>query len=197
MTEDRSNAIALGALGMLSGAAAWAFVNFASMVRGTEFTALSVAPGLVFGLAIGLLLHHRRKVGGIRYVGYVAAAGLAYFCAYHVAFYVDQTFFTWGFPSGEVVVGFVVSGILAGLVGGLLLGLVTIRLLHVPARVALRWSVGVGGAAGALLGITTHDNTEWGWTYLAFFVLWQGAYAASLAPLLRQVSASVDAGRVG
>jgi hypothetical protein len=147
---------------------------------------LSLFPGLVFGIAIGLLLHHRGKVEGLRYAGYVAAAGFAYFCAFQVAFDVDQTFFPF-FPGarGEALVGLVVSGILAGLVGSILLGLVTMRLLRVPARVVLRWSPGVGGAAGALLGITTDDHTEWAWPCLAFFVLWQGAYAASLAPLLR------------
>jgi hypothetical protein len=210
MTEERSNAMTLGALGMLSGAVAWASVLLANLLGESSglhlsmgvwgiflLNPLSLLPGLAFGLAIGLLLHHRGQVEVLRQVGYVAASGLAYFCAYHVAFHIDQTFFRWGTPHGEVVVGFVVSGILAGLVGSLLLGLVTIRLLRVPARVVPQWSVGVGGAAGVLLEITTHDHTEWGWSLLAFFVLWQGAYAASLAPLLRAAPASGDAARVG
>jgi hypothetical protein len=48
----------------------------------------------------------------------------------------------------------------------------------------LRVPVVVGTIAGALLGLGTLDNHN-GWGFVAFFVLWQGAYEASLAPLLR------------
>lgn len=198
MTKDRSNAMMLGALGALSGAVAWALINltdviglrfnwilFEGGINGfealIELSALRLFPGLVFGLIIGVLLHRRGKVEGLRAAGYVAAAGLSYLCAFHAAYCVYDNFFS----SEWDVVGYVISGIPAGFVGSLLLGLMTMLLLRAPGRLVLQLPVLVGGAAGALLGFLALRSFNSGWGFLTFFVLWQGAYAASLAPLLR------------
>jgi hypothetical protein len=202
MTKDRSNVMTLGALGMLSGAVAWALVFLPGVVGlrvwWTVFrvanlspdwvilSPLSLFPGLVFGFVVGVLLHRRGKVCGVRLAEYVAAAGAVYFCAFHVAWNVYPAFSL----TDKDVVGYVISGIAAGIVGSLLLGLMTMLLLQSPGRQVLQLPVLVGGAAGALLGLVAHDHSRWGWTYLAFFVLWQGAYAASLAPLLRPAAIS-------
>jgi hypothetical protein len=42
----------------------------------------------------------------------------------------------------------------------------------------------LGTLAGALLVLGSFDSHN-GWGFLPFFALWQGIYAASLAPLLR------------
>lgn len=200
MTEDRSNSMTLAALGMFSGAAAWALVNFTSdtglrfewtLFHGAiVFYPASVFPGLVFGLIIGVPLRRRGKVDGLRQLGFAAAAAFAYFCAFHVAFHVSDTFSP-GDPLGDFV-GLAASGIPAGLVGSLVLGLSMRLLFRAPSRLVLRLPVLVGGAAGALLGLIEYDRT-----LLAFFVLWQGAYAASLAPLLRRAPIPGRPGNVG
>jgi hypothetical protein len=77
-----------------------------------------------------------------------------------------------------------VSGIPAGLAGSLVLGVLARALLQVPARLVLRRPVIVGTLAGALLGLGSIDDHN-GLGFLAFFVLWQGAYGASLAPMLQ------------
>jgi len=59
-----------------------------------------------------------------------------------------------------------------------------IPLLQVSAWRALHPSVLVGAAGGALLPLML-ISLEGGWGLLAFSVLWQGAYAGSLARLLR------------
>jgi hypothetical protein len=200
VTTNRSNVMTLAAFGTLSGATAWALIHLIDVVGSwfgwSEFElvdlfldALQLFPGLVFGLVIGALLHRRGKVEGLRQVGYVAASGLAYFCAVLVASHVKNTLFS---PSilRLHVVDLAISGIPGGLVGCLLLGLMTMLLLRAPGRLVLRWPVLVGGAAGALLGLLALEHDDWDLGLLAFFVLWQGAYAASLAPLLRPAAIS-------
>ena len=192
-SSDRSNLTTLGALGMLSGAISWALINLAEQSVGKfdlgwdwlSLSPFSIYPGLVFGLVIGALFYRHGNFGGLRMLGYVLAAGLAYCGAFNVAANVTSHFpHAGGDPSHSVTV-MAISGIGAGIVGSFLLGLTTIFLLRVPGRLVLRLPVLVGGAAGVLLGNTAHDNSKWGWSYIALFALWQGAYAASLAPLLR------------
>jgi hypothetical protein len=193
MTDGRSDTAILCALGALSGAVAWALISSAgesglplawSFFDGAvELSPLSLLPGLVFGVIIGALLHRRGKASRSTHVWYVIAAGFAYFCAVHVAVRIPM-YFPDALNFGESS-DLIVSGIFAGLAGSFLLGAFTMRLLNAPGRLLLWVPLLVGTAAGALLGLTKHDHSRWGWTFLAFFVLWQGAYAASLAPLLR------------
>ena len=86
-TVDRSNAITLGSLGMLSGAVAWALIVLVTLINpsfesprwnGIIFNQISLLPGLVFGSLIGLLLNRRNGLEWRRHLGYVLAAGLAY-----------------------------------------------------------------------------------------------------------------------
>jgi hypothetical protein len=191
MTDNRSDAVYLCALGALSGVVVWALISLAGFIGaqllwsffdGTiELSPISLLPGLVFGLVIGALLHRHGKISLSVHVWYAIASGVAYFCAFHVAV---RTFLNLPHTFGTLP-DMILSGILAGLVGSLLLGLIAMRLLKAPGRTLLRLPLFVGSAAGALLGLTEQDHTQWGWTYLAFFVLWQAAYATSLAPLLR------------
>ena len=85
--------------------------------------------------------------------------------------------------SSDGVMPFIVGGLPAGLAGSLVLGLLTRWLFPAAGRRLLRRSIVTGTLAGALLGLAALDphNT---WGFLAFFVLWQAIYAASLFPLL-------------
>jgi hypothetical protein len=179
-------AVKLGVLGMISGALSWALINFADELHlkfeyegyGLELLPVGVYPGLVFGLLFGGLLRFSAKVSWPRAIGYVFAAGLGYLAAFHVAFYLIAT------VNEQGPVTITVSGIPAGLAGSLVLGVLAKALLQVPARLVLRRPVIVGTLAGALLGLGSIDDHN-GLGFLAFFVLWQGAYGASLAPMLQ------------
>jgi hypothetical protein len=192
---DQFVALKLAVPGMISGALSWALIdsadrwdlNFQFEGFGLLLLPVSIYPGLVFGLILGAVLHVRAKVSLLRAIGYAFAAGLSYFCAFHVAFYIMGN----GFGSAETLVAYIAGGIPGGLAGSLLLGLLTKLLLQVSGRLVLRVPVAVGTIAGALLGLGTLDSHN-GWGFIAFFVLWQGAYGASLAPLLRD-SARVPA----
>jgi hypothetical protein len=185
---DRSNAVKLGVLGMIAGALSWALVDFADRLNlnfqfeglGLLLLPVGVYPGFVFGLAFGALLHRRAGTAWPRAIGYVFAAGFGYVAAFHVAFYI----ITSGFNHDETALAYVVGGVPGGLVGSLLLGLLTKFLLRVPGRLVLHLPVVVGTVAGALLGLGSLDSHN-GWGFLAFFTIWQAAYGASLAPLLR------------
>jgi hypothetical protein len=183
---DLPTAAKLAMLGAIAGALSWLLID-ASDSSGLKFDLegygvmllpIAVYPGLVFGLLVGAYLRYRTRIGWLRAIGYVLAAGLAYLGAFHVAFYIvtgDSN------DEGEVL-AYIVSGVPAGLVGSLLLGLSTKYLLRVPARLVMGLPLAVGTVGGALLGLASSDDR---WGFLGFFVLWQAAYGASLAPLLR------------
>ena len=176
----------LAVLGMIAGAISWGLVNFADQLNmkfeyegyGLELLPIGVYPGLAFGFLFGGFLRLGAGISWPRATGYVAAAGLAYLAAFHVAFYLIATID----QQGPLTV--TLSGVPAGLAGSLVLGLLAKFLLRVPVRLVLRLPVVVGTLTGALLGLGTIDDHN-GWGFLAFFVLWQGAYGASLAPMVQ------------
>lgn len=181
------DAAMLGLVGAVSGAVAWGAIVGArrigfraeEVVAGIQLGPLPLFPGLVFGPIFGAYVAARG--GGLesgRQVAYWLASGLSYLAAYHVAYHLVA-----GGPLGGIG-GFIAAGVAAGFVGSLLLALLTMPLLRVPA-VAVRLSVAVGAIAGALLPLISIDDVG-GISVgpLAFFVLWQGAYAASLGPLM-------------
>ena len=198
-TEDRSDTVTLGAIGFLSGAVAWLLINL-TRVGGVSFDLFllsqkvwlapwSLLPGAVFGLTMGLLLRRCGKLTGFRQAGYAAAALVAYCCAFHVAMHTVPVGSSSLDPSKEALrMG--IGGIAAGLIGSALLGAMTVYLLKVPRRMVLGLPVLVGTVAGALLSLMVCDHTEWGWSQLILFAVWQAAYAASLAPLLRAAPSS-------
>jgi len=110
-------------------------------------------------------------------LGYTVVAGVGYFISFHIAGNVFDRL------SGRLRedVALVVSGIIAGVIGCCFLGVVTARVLRTPYQSALGLPVLVGGVAGAFLPLI---NLPGDWGFLAFLVLWQGAYAAGLVRLL-------------
>ena len=177
----------LALLGVVSGGISWALVNFADEWNmkfeyegyGLELLPVGVYPGLVFGLLFGGLLRFAAGTSWPRTIGYVLASGMAYLAAFHTAFYLIATIN----DHGQVLTT-IASGIPAGLVGSLILGVLSTYLLRIPARLVLRRPVIIGTVAGALLGLGSFDDHN-GLGFLAFFVLWQGAYGASLAPMVQ------------
>jgi hypothetical protein len=179
-----TSARTLGLLGAISGAGAWLAVMVldrlgipaASDVGGLQLGPVTIVPGVAFGAIVG-----SRFLARSRLVAYVVASTAAYLLAYHVAYMLGAIMRL------DTIVLLAIDGVVAGLCGSVLLAAFTIALRHV-ARSALRLSIVVGAAAGALLPFATMG--DWGGLAvgpLVFFVIWQGAYAAALAHAARPV----------
>jgi len=69
------------------------------------------------------------------------------------------------------------------MLGNCVLGIATGFLFRISYQSALGLPVLGGTAAGALLPLINLDDA-WGVSWLVFYVLWQGAYAASLVRLM-------------
>src|SRR5216683_5796257 len=149
-------------LGALTGAIAGVLIAI-----DFNWASLYVLPGLVFGLAFGALLHRQRLLRSGRAALYVAAATLANAAAVVTAM---QSLDTVEAIVGSGRLGLALSGVIAGAVGGGLLAGATVLLLRIA-----RWPLLVVG--GDVIGT------------VAFYILWQGGYAAALAASLPRVEA--------
>jgi len=183
--NDRPAAAKLGLLGAVSGALSWAIVDNADAL-GLNFDSdkyilllpVGIFPGLVFGALIALALLATRRTGWRHAIAYAIASIVSYMAAFHVGFTILAKQ-----QNNDDVLPYVVAGLPAGFAGSLLLGLLTRWLFPAAGRRLLGRSIIAGTLAGALLGLAALDpHNSWG--FLAFFVLWQAIYAASLAPLL-------------
>ena len=189
---NRSNLPMLTGLGMISGGVAWGLISLTSersymaALRGTniEISALAIFPGLIFGLTFGLLWYCRGIASFASALGYTLASTIAYFLAFHLAINMFDRL------SGILTenLALIVSGVSAGLLGSFLLGVGTNRLLRV--RDASGLPVLIGSVAGALLPLINVFN-DWNGGFLLFLAVWQGAYAAALAHVLRPGPATV------
>ena len=192
-STDRSDLATLGVLGMLSGGVAWGLItltealsaqgSYLSKLKGGDEIGIyefRVLPGLIFGLVIGFLWRRRGMASPRGVLGYALASTLAHFLAFEFAL---RTFDRW--PGMSENFGLALSGIIAGLIGCCVFGVATVFLLRVPYQSALGFPVLVGAAAGVLLPLINIDD-EWGVSWLVFYVLWQGAYAASLVRLMQR-----------
>lgn len=181
-------AVKLAALGALSGAISWALIDFAEALKiqfdiergGVLLVPVGIFPGVVFGILFALALVLARHTSALRGLGYVLASTLGYLAAFHLAFYILGNL-QHGSDTSFLV--YVVAGLPAGFVGSTLLGLFTKLLFPLRGQHLFGRSVIVGTLAGALLVLGMFDDHN-GWGFLAFFVLWQAAYGACLAPLL-------------
>jgi hypothetical protein len=198
---DRSSATAPALFGMLSGGVAWALLmlpgfsagkgSYTSTLKGgaeVDVSALSIIPGVIFGLIIGFLWHRRGKASARAAFGYALASGIAYFLAFHIAFNMFDRL-PGMLPEDAALV---VSGVAAGVVGCCLLGVASVFLFGIPYRSVLGLPVLIGGAAGALLPLI-NVFSNWDGGFLIFLTAWQGAYAASLAPVLRPAPTGTSA----
>ena len=184
----RSNALKLGFLGGISGAISWTLVNYAEEMNikfeyegaGMMLLPVGVYPGVVFGFLFAVTLVLARNAKALRGLGYVLASSLAYLAAFHVAFYILGNM---QHDSDSSILPYVIAGVPAGFAGSASLGLFTRFLFPFRSWRLFVRSVIVGTLAGALLVLGMYDDHN-GWGFLAFFVLWQAAYGACLAPLM-------------
>src|SRR5258708_2654297 len=171
--RNRSNLPMLGVLGMLTGSAAWLLIlltsdgMYVAHLRDTtvELSSLSVLPGLIFGLTIGLRWFRDTMVSFASMLGYVVASTISYFLAFHVAINMfDRLSDLWGENATLIV-----SGMSAGLLGSYVLGLATSHLLHGGHASVRGLPVLVGTAAGALLPLI-NVFSDWNGGFLLFLV---------------------------
>jgi hypothetical protein len=193
---NRSGSVKLGLLGAITGAISWATIIHAEELHlafwhmhfyepfATELTPAALYPGLVFGIAFGLALARGRRAAWLKGAGFALASFLGYFAAYHLAVVVA----TRPQLGGESVIHLIIAGVAAGFAGSAILGLFSKLLFRWPSKHQLVRSIFVGTLAGACSALSIidirGDDHFMGWGFLAFFVLWQGTYGASLSPLL-------------
>jgi len=163
-------------LGALTGA------TIAGVLIAIDFAwaSLYVLPGLVFGLAFGALLHRLRLLRPGRAALYVAAATLANAVAVVTAI---QSLDMVEAIVGSGRLGLALSGVIAGAVGGGLLAAAVVPPLRIVQCLLL---AAVGAVLGALLPILIGEQ-ELG--TFAFYMIWQGGYAAALAATLPRIEA--------
>ena len=169
-------------LARFTGLGAFTGATTAGVLIAVDFSwgSLHVLPGLVFGLAFGVLLHRQRLLPRVRAALYVAAATLGNAAAVVAAM---QSLDTVEGVVGSGRLALALSGGIAGTVGGGLLAIAAVP----PLRLA-QWP-GLGAAA-ALLGLLLPlliDGREIG--TLAFYMIWQAGYAAALAAALPRIEA--------
>jgi hypothetical protein len=167
-------------------------IDFALMPRGEMLivNALSTIPGVVFGAFFGAALWRARGIGVGRFLTYILASGLGYLAAFHASFLSVAWIASWFDEGGQSEPGWMawaLAGALGGLAGSLLLGLASKFLLRARIAQVLVAPLMVGTTAGGLLLLLSFDihSGSTPKSLLVFFALWQAAYAASSAPLLR------------
>jgi hypothetical protein len=167
------------ALFALLGLATGALAAAAIMLIDLEGWSLHLVPGLIFGLAFGVVLWARGSLLPLGAAAYALAAALAHGAAMSTAVRLSEPIHN--FLGGGDDPAFAACGVVAGAVGGGLLGAVTRSLA--PIR---RWPALAG--AGALLGVLLPVALEYDPIgVFIFYMLWQGGYAATLALVLPRI----------
>jgi hypothetical protein len=143
-----------------------------SSCRGVDGV-LYVFPGLAFGVVFGPLMYFRRQLGGAGALAYALAAWVANAVAVSVSIAalhpVDDLL-----PFDNLIINTAISGVVAGAAGGGLLGSV-LAVLNPAVKRTLPIAVAAG--LGALTPILIMlDNPG----IFAFYIMWQGGYAAAL-----------------
>jgi len=146
---------------------------------GTVDGALYLIPGLGFGVVFGLLLWRARRLtatGAILNAGAAALANaVAVFLCTSLHRPIDDLL-----PFGNPFLDLSIAGVIAGAVGGGMLGLVHARL---DRTVGFRRPLAVAAGLGVLTPIMIMLDDPGG--LYAFYMIWQGGYAAALAASLR------------
>ncbi len=168
--------VIMAAQGVVSGLAGWSLLRVCEFFNLDGPHLLDTIPGAVFGLIVGARLRRSLRLSSVRYFGYVIASAGAYYCAVLVAI---RTFYASDTSGGWVLAE---AGILGGLTGSLLLGIATAPLLRLRLSAALMRPVVVGSVAGVLLVLMNYEPRGQAlWWLLVLLVVWQAAYAATLA----------------
>lgn len=138
----------------------------------TAFYAMFIVPGLVFGVIIAIALMTTRRLHPGKAAAFVAASFAGNAAAFWLAFYIVLEVS----PSHEQELAVMIAvGALAGSVGGGILGAVASWVLN--SKAWLRFAL-VGAVAGISFPLFFIFETPGAF---AFYMIWQGAYAAALA----------------
>ncbi|MFO1189151.1 MAG: hypothetical protein U1E97_06080 [Alphaproteobacteria bacterium] len=149
---------------------------------------LSLYPGLVFGIVIGVALLRRGLASAAQAAGYVVAAMLANFAATNLAYTLYEG------RHGLAI------GLAAGALGAASLTALTLAILPFSRRLRpCVLMVAAGTALGALLSITLdlieRDTVSAYLGLLVLYVPWQGAFAAAFGHSLDDPKIRADAVR--
>ena len=148
----------------------------------------SLAPGIMFGLIVGLAPPLRKLAGlGVLAV-YLAASTLSYLAAYTLAV---NTVEFWD--------SFWLTGMVAGLFGGACLTAAAAALFPFARRtrpmvLTLLAACLLGALLEVPLDIITRKSEFWRW--VVFFAVWQAGYAAAFATALPERAGSEQRGRL-
>ena len=127
--------------------------------------------GIFYAVFVGGVLHAAWKFEAWRWALWIVGAGISYAVAFNLAIQLYEPKVDWA------IVNFLCGGA-AGVVGAALLGgfsAVLFRPLR-HGRMVLAGAV-FGGIVGLALPLALQSDAVWGW--IAFFALWQGAYAVA------------------
>ena len=137
-----------------------------------ELSPITLLPGLVFGLLIGLALYRGGHAGPRTFAAYVATSTVSYLAAVHLALGIYHH------PDPMWP-----TGMIAGLFGGACLtGLAAWMFPFVRKFRPIALMLVAGCILGALLGIIGGF-----WWMLVFYAAWQAGYAAAFATALPAV----------
>ena len=137
--------------------------------------ALYLFPGLVFGIAFGPLLWLSQRLTLPAAAVYAAAAALANAAATFVCISLQNPLADL-LPFGNLILDLALGGAIAGAAGGGLLGLVHARLDPAARRKA---PLAAAAGLGLLTPIVIMADDPVG--LYAFYMIWQGGYAAAIA----------------
>lgn len=178
--------VGLGLCGLLSGILVWVVISFvwepyigvgldvnlAGWVL--SFSHLTLVPGLLFGMIVGLFLSVRNLARPWQVFAYIAGATVANFVA---------TNFAAGMV--EAIDSALVLGMLAGLIGsGCLTGLSLLLFSFARRPLLCLLMLAAGTLLGGLLEFAVEDTSAYGLGFLVLYGAWQAGYAAALGTAL-------------
>ena len=178
--------VGLGLCGLLSGVLVWVVISFVwepYIGLDLEFNLagwvlslshLTLVPGLLFGMIVGLFLSRRNLARPWQVVAYIAAATAANFVATN-------------FAAGMVnaIDNAFSLGMLAGLIGSGWLTAVSLLLFSFLRRpLPCLLMLAAGTLLGGLLEFAIEDSSSLGMGFLVLYGAWQAGYAAALGTAL-------------
>lgn len=178
--------VGLGLCGLLSGVLVWAVISFVWEPYigltldfdlagwNLSLTHLTLVPGFLFGIIVGLVLSRRGLARLWQVLAYIATATAANFVATNFAAGMVDT-----------VDSALVLGMLAGLIGSGCLTAVSLLLFSFLRRpLPCLLMLAAGTLLGALLEFALEDSSAFGLGFLVLYGAWQAGYAAALGTAL-------------
>ncbi len=166
-------------LGAVTGALAAAgvlYLRLGDLPGGWLSAEFYLYPGLIFGLAFGILFWAQGRLKPASAVAFALAATVSNALAVVTWTAIDEPIASLLHAEDTGDMMFAVTGVIAGAVGGGLLGYCAARLLRVAGWPRL---LAAGAALGLLLPLVQSKPG-----FFAFYILWQAGYAATMATIV-------------